>query len=128
MFKFSGLGDDSKLPIQLRLLTAASKQHNFKTAADKQHQKQLMNSFSQEKNSHRQKLLESMMKSESSSFKSKEKQSAATTAAASSPFKLSEYMYLDKNEAMQRNHLLQQPHQYIPPKPSTGFSIDDIMK
>ena len=87
-----------------------------------------MNSFSQEKNSHRQKLLESMIKSESSSFKSKEKQLAATATAGSSQFKLSEYMYLDKNEAMQRNHLQQHPHQYIPPKPSTGFSIDDIMK
>jgi hypothetical protein len=126
-----GLGDDSKLPLQLRLLTAASKQQNSK---DSHLHKSLQRSLIQS----------SLQSSESKSYSKLTTTSLTTTAVGlqhAVDMKLSDYMYLDKNQAMQRSQDTTRPSctleavrpvtctlEAVRPATCTGFSIAEIMK
>ena len=75
----TGLGDDSKLPFQVRLLTAASKQ-NFSMDSKSAKSWKAMQSFA--------------------AFSEQSAQTAAPTGSKMAPIKLSDYMYLDKSRAL----------------------------
>ena len=122
----TSLGDDSKLPFQIRLLTAASKQ-NFqnnkfsKMMASRQHQHHLHGS--------QQQLHQQEQKHQEHKHPQQHLPQQQQGVAGSSELQLSEYLYLDKSQTMQ----LQQQHRQATaataaPRTSNGFSIDELMK
>ena len=104
----TGLGDDSKLPFQVRLLTEASKQNfNNKFLSSKLG----ASNFSQfSKN-----LARSNNFFGPNYFQ-------ATDQSSRHQMGLSDYLYKDKTQMMQSQHFPKQPNR------SSGFSIEEIMK
>ena len=96
------LSHDSKQQLSLHEL---SQQHMMSSDSSQQLQQQLMS-----RDSIHQQLL------------------SRDPGALRGQLKLSEYMYLDKNEAMQRSNQHLYGSQNKLPKPTTGFSIEEIMK
>lgn len=98
----TGLGDDSKLPFQVRLLTEASKQ-NFNN-------KFISSNLGASSLSHFSKNLQRYGNSlESNYFPPNQKDLLG----------LQDYMYMDKTQTMQSKNIQ---------KANSGFSIDEIMK
>ena len=110
----TGLGDDTKLPFQVRLLTEASKQ-NFQSHKFLSSNLGAASAYAQ-----------FTKHQESSSFaphhQQQQQRHQMPAAMEQKPFfGLSEYMYMDKAHAMHaKSHEAQKVH--------SGFSIDEIMK
>lgn len=102
----TGLGDDTKLPFQVRLLTEASKQNFNKFKLNTGASKQFSSHFSKS-------LEPKPPKTENTKFFLPGPMVVPQFPA------IQDYMYRDKTESLQSRNFA---------KPSAGFSIDEIMK
>ena len=109
---FTGLGDDSKLPFQIRLLNAASKQQaSLGKDQSKQTTAQKAQNFLQ---------FQAGGSTSGNGQPFRFLPGSTDTAGASSMLKLSEYMYRDKSHTINTTNA----HN----KSKLGFSIDEIMR
>jgi odd-skipped-like protein len=111
----TSLGDDSKLPFQIRLLTAASKQ-NF--VQNNKFSKMMASRHHHHQNLHRQQQQQLQ-------------EQPQQLGMGGSELQLSDYLYLDKSQTMQQQQQRQvaaAPTAAAPPRTSNGFSIAELMR
>jgi hypothetical protein len=115
----TSLGDDSKLPFQIRLLTAASKQNFVQN-----------NKFSKMMASRHQHHLHRQQQQHQQQQEQPQQSLPQQLGMGGSELQLSDYLYLDKSQTMQQQQrqVAAAAPAAAPPRTSNGFSIAELMR